>query len=155
MDKETHDLFQRKLRDRTLMKEPNFRWCSHVSFVSCIVHFHLEGLLRLGNIQNRELNRRKRRQQRERPKSNRFKLWLCSCCTGWLFLPTRKEIQYSMNTYMWLSDMWLSTLQIGAVQLLSVTTGNCAEITVIIRGTQRQFSPKYIENTFLGCPEYF
>ena len=32
MDKETHDLFQRKLRDRTLMKEPNFRWCSHVSF---------------------------------------------------------------------------------------------------------------------------
>ena len=32
VDKETHDLFQRKLRDRTLMKEPNFRWCSHVSF---------------------------------------------------------------------------------------------------------------------------
>ena len=78
VDKETHDLFQRKLRDRTLMKEPNFRWCSHVSFVSCIVHFHLEGLLRLGNIQNRELNQRKRRRQRERPKSNRFKLWSCS-----------------------------------------------------------------------------
>ena len=37
------------------MKEPNFRWCSHVSLVSCIVHFHLEELLRLGNIQNRVL----------------------------------------------------------------------------------------------------
>lgn len=31
VDRETHDLFQRKLRDRTLMKEPNFRWCSHCS----------------------------------------------------------------------------------------------------------------------------
>lgn len=31
VDQETHDLFQRKLRDRTLMKEPNFRWCSHCS----------------------------------------------------------------------------------------------------------------------------
>ena len=29
VDKETHDVFQRKLRDRALMKEPNFRWCSH------------------------------------------------------------------------------------------------------------------------------
>ncbi|XP_074616900.1 E3 ubiquitin-protein ligase RNF31-like isoform X2 [Acropora palmata] len=31
VDQETHDLFQRKLRDRTLMKEPSFRWCSHCS----------------------------------------------------------------------------------------------------------------------------
>ncbi|XP_048577169.1 E3 ubiquitin-protein ligase RNF31 isoform X2 [Nematostella vectensis] len=31
VDNPTHDLFQRKLRDRTLMKEPNFRWCSHCS----------------------------------------------------------------------------------------------------------------------------
>ncbi|XP_031570397.1 E3 ubiquitin-protein ligase RNF31-like [Actinia tenebrosa] len=31
VDEPTHDLFQRKLRDRTLMKEPNFRWCSHCS----------------------------------------------------------------------------------------------------------------------------
>ena len=27
LDKDTHDLFQRKLRDRTLMKDPNFKWC--------------------------------------------------------------------------------------------------------------------------------
>ena len=27
VDSETHDLFQRKLRDRTLMKDPNFKWC--------------------------------------------------------------------------------------------------------------------------------
>ena len=27
LDPETHDLFQRKLRDRTLMKDPNFKWC--------------------------------------------------------------------------------------------------------------------------------
>ena len=26
-----HDLFQRKIRDRTLMKDPNFRWCNKVS----------------------------------------------------------------------------------------------------------------------------
>ena len=31
VDSETHDLFQEKLRDRTLRKEPNFRWCAHVS----------------------------------------------------------------------------------------------------------------------------
>lgn len=31
VDQGTHDLFQQKLRDRTLMKEPNFRWCSHCS----------------------------------------------------------------------------------------------------------------------------
>ena len=27
IDEPTHDLFQRKLRDRTLMKDPNFKWC--------------------------------------------------------------------------------------------------------------------------------
>ncbi|XP_059093166.1 uncharacterized protein LOC131888343 isoform X2 [Tigriopus californicus] len=27
LDEEVHDLFQRKLRDRTLMKDPNFKWC--------------------------------------------------------------------------------------------------------------------------------
>ena len=27
IDQDTHDLFQRKLRDRTLMKDPNFKWC--------------------------------------------------------------------------------------------------------------------------------
>lgn len=26
----THELFQRKLRDRTLMKDPNFKWCIKV-----------------------------------------------------------------------------------------------------------------------------
>ena len=31
VDPETHDLFQKKLRDRALRKEENFRWCSHVS----------------------------------------------------------------------------------------------------------------------------
>uniref|UniRef100_UPI00398E6ACD uncharacterized protein isoform X5 n=1 Tax=Pristiophorus japonicus TaxID=55135 RepID=UPI00398E6ACD len=32
LDEETHELFQRKLRDRTLMEMPNFRWCAHCSF---------------------------------------------------------------------------------------------------------------------------
>lgn len=27
-----HELFQRKLRDRTLMQDPNFKWCIKVSF---------------------------------------------------------------------------------------------------------------------------
>ena len=31
LEKDTHDLFQRKLRDRTLMKDPNFKWCYKVS----------------------------------------------------------------------------------------------------------------------------
>ena len=38
--------------------------------------------------------------------------------TGELFVPTRKPIRYSVDTW---SDMWLSTLEIGAVQLRSVT----------------------------------
>ena len=33
LDKDTHDLFQRKLRDRTLMKDPNFKWCYKVSML--------------------------------------------------------------------------------------------------------------------------
>ncbi|GBL61882.1 E3 ubiquitin-protein ligase RNF31, partial [Araneus ventricosus] len=28
VDPEIHELFQRKLRDRVLMRDPNFRWCS-------------------------------------------------------------------------------------------------------------------------------
>ncbi|XP_078396775.1 uncharacterized protein LOC144679827 isoform X1 [Cetorhinus maximus] len=32
LDEEIHELFQRKLRDRTLMEMPNFRWCAHCSF---------------------------------------------------------------------------------------------------------------------------
>ena len=31
VDSETHDLFQKKLRDRVLSKEANFRWCAHCS----------------------------------------------------------------------------------------------------------------------------
>ncbi len=30
VDEDVHDLFQRKLRDRTLMKDPNFKWCDKV-----------------------------------------------------------------------------------------------------------------------------
>ena len=38
--------------------------------------------------------------------------------TGELFVPTRKPIRYSVNTW---SDMWLSTLEIGVAQFLFVT----------------------------------
>ena len=38
--------------------------------------------------------------------------------TGELFVPTRKPIRYSVDTW---SDMWLSTLEISAAQLRSVT----------------------------------
>lgn len=31
VDKDVYDLFQQKLRDRALMKDPNFRWCSQCS----------------------------------------------------------------------------------------------------------------------------
>lgn len=31
LEQDVHDLFQRKLRDRTLMKDPNFKWCYKVS----------------------------------------------------------------------------------------------------------------------------
>lgn len=30
LDTEVHELFQRKLRDRTLMQDPNFKWCAQV-----------------------------------------------------------------------------------------------------------------------------
>ena len=33
VDAETHDLFQKKLRDRALRREENFRWCAHVSIL--------------------------------------------------------------------------------------------------------------------------
>ncbi|XP_073487972.1 E3 ubiquitin-protein ligase RNF31-like [Aquarana catesbeiana] len=32
LDQATHDLFQRKLRDRALMEMPEFSWCSHCPF---------------------------------------------------------------------------------------------------------------------------
>ena len=31
VEQDVYDLFQRKLRDRTLMKDPNFKWCYKVS----------------------------------------------------------------------------------------------------------------------------
>lgn len=31
LDPAVHELFQRKLRDRTLMQDPNFKWCVKVS----------------------------------------------------------------------------------------------------------------------------
>lgn len=31
LDENVHELFQRKLRDRTLMQDPNFKWCAQVS----------------------------------------------------------------------------------------------------------------------------
>lgn len=30
LDPPIHELFQRKLRDRTLMQDPNFKWCAQV-----------------------------------------------------------------------------------------------------------------------------
>ncbi|MBN3302614.1 RNF31 ligase, partial [Amia calva] len=32
LEPQIHELFQRKLRDRTLLEMPNFRWCAHCSF---------------------------------------------------------------------------------------------------------------------------
>lgn len=32
LDEGVHELFQRKLRDRTLMQDPNFKWCVKVIF---------------------------------------------------------------------------------------------------------------------------
>lgn len=31
LDETVHELFQRKLRDRTLMQDPHFKWCVQVS----------------------------------------------------------------------------------------------------------------------------
>lgn len=31
LDDNVHELFQRKLRDRTLMQDPNFKWCIQVN----------------------------------------------------------------------------------------------------------------------------
>lgn len=36
LDPPVHELFQRKLRDRTLMQDPNFKWCVKVRFT--VVH---------------------------------------------------------------------------------------------------------------------
>lgn len=32
---DVHELFQRKLRDRTLMQDPNFKWCVQVRYGNC------------------------------------------------------------------------------------------------------------------------
>lgn len=32
LDETVHELFQRKLRDRTLMQDPHFKWCVQVCF---------------------------------------------------------------------------------------------------------------------------
>ena len=34
VEPQTHELFQQKLRDRTLMQDPNFKWCAKVSNVT-------------------------------------------------------------------------------------------------------------------------
>lgn len=36
LDETVHELFQRKLRDRTLMQDPNFKWCIQVGSYSLI-----------------------------------------------------------------------------------------------------------------------
>lgn len=33
LDTSVHELFQRKLRDRTLMQDPNFKWCIQVRII--------------------------------------------------------------------------------------------------------------------------
>lgn len=33
---DVHELFQRKVRDRALMRDPNFRWCTQVCFYPII-----------------------------------------------------------------------------------------------------------------------
>jgi E3 ubiquitin-protein ligase RNF31 len=35
LDPPVHDLFQRKLRDRTLMQDPNFKWCVKGKIHNC------------------------------------------------------------------------------------------------------------------------
>ena len=41
IEQDVHDLFQRKLRDRTLMKDPNFKWCYKVSLkTTSYTHFN-------------------------------------------------------------------------------------------------------------------
>lgn len=47
LDEDIHELFQRKLRDRTLMLDPNFKWCVQVIVykvsykIGCVVNFGL------------------------------------------------------------------------------------------------------------------
>lgn len=33
LSEDVHELFQRKLRDRTLMQDPNFKWCVQVILI--------------------------------------------------------------------------------------------------------------------------
>jgi E3 ubiquitin-protein ligase RNF31 len=37
LEENVHELFQRKLRDRTLMQDPNFKWCVEVRFLDQFV----------------------------------------------------------------------------------------------------------------------
>lgn len=44
LESTVHELFQRKLRDRTLMQDPNFKWC--VQVCTCIAIFNIKGAVR-------------------------------------------------------------------------------------------------------------
>jgi E3 ubiquitin-protein ligase RNF31 len=37
LQSDVHDLFQRKIRDRALLRDPNFKWCVQVSDVALLV----------------------------------------------------------------------------------------------------------------------
>lgn len=47
LDPPIHELFQRKLRDRTLMQDPNFKWCIQVRGFYCEHLFLYRNPLRL------------------------------------------------------------------------------------------------------------
>lgn len=34
LDENVHELFQQKLRDRTLIQDPNFKWCIQVTHIT-------------------------------------------------------------------------------------------------------------------------
>lgn len=40
---DVHDLFQRKIRDRALLRDPHFKWCVQVSFEDVLKAFDLYG----------------------------------------------------------------------------------------------------------------
>lgn len=44
LDPPIHELFQRKLRDRTLMQNPNFKWCIQVRWVSIVENVKLNNV---------------------------------------------------------------------------------------------------------------
>lgn len=37
LDEKVHELFQSKLRDRTLIQDPNFKWCIQVCYQKYLV----------------------------------------------------------------------------------------------------------------------